>query len=128
MPNAQSLTPAHAKGGTGSVGLPMDVTPQRVQATEIRVLLCAFTVASRKRGASQGGRGAPWGSDPADAQRIGDDAPMIGSTVASRKRDPAPRCADPCSTLHCSPQRVQATDTRVLLCAFTVASRKRGAS
>ena len=33
MPDAQSLTPAHAKGGIGSIGLPMDVTPQRAQAT-----------------------------------------------------------------------------------------------
>jgi len=27
-----------------------------------------------------------------------DDAPLIGSPVASRKRAPAPRSADPCST------------------------------
>ena len=47
---AKTLTPAPAKGGTGSIGLPMDVTPQRVQATESRVLMCAFTVASRKNG------------------------------------------------------------------------------
>ncbi len=33
-PCRPSLTPAHAKGGTGSAGLPVDVTPQRVQATD----------------------------------------------------------------------------------------------
>ena len=49
MPDAQSLIPAHAKGGTGSVGLPMDVTPQRVQATESCVLMCAFTVKPQPR-------------------------------------------------------------------------------
>jgi excinuclease ABC subunit A len=68
------------------------------------------------RGASEGGRGAPMllrGSDPEDAHGIGilNDAPLIGSTVASRKRVPAPRSADPSSAprrasiLHPSPWR-----------------------
>jgi hypothetical protein len=51
------------------------------------------------RGASRGGRGTLWDLTP--ETRMGsalDDAPLIGSTVASRKRAPAPRCADPCST------------------------------
>ena len=44
-----SLTPPQAKGGTGSVGSPMDEAPQRVEATDCRVLMCAFTVTSRTR-------------------------------------------------------------------------------
>ena len=39
------------------------------------------------------------GSDPEDAQRIGGDAPMIGSTVASRKREPCSALRRSCSTL-----------------------------
>ena len=63
MPDAQSLIPAHAKGGTGSIGLPMDV----------RVL-------ARKRD--------PLGSDREDAHRDGGDAHMNGSTVASPQVGP----------------------------------------
>ena len=54
----------------------------------------------RKRGASEGGRGLPLGSDPVDAQRdrhvrahdrLHGRIPVNGA--------PAPRCADPCSAL-----------------------------
>jgi hypothetical protein len=55
--------PAHAKGGTGSVGLPMDVR-----------------VVARKRG--------PPGSDREDAHRNGGDAHMNGFTVASPQVGP----------------------------------------
>ena len=57
----------------------------------------------RKRGASEGGRGAPLGSDPAEAHRdrrfrahdrLHGRIPIDGA--------PAPRCADPCSTLRCA--------------------------
>ena len=57
------LTPAHAKGGTGSIGLPMDVR-----------------VVARKRD--------PLGSDREDAHRNGGDAHMNGSTVASPEMGP----------------------------------------
>src|SRR5450756_408852 len=59
------------------------------------------TFSSRKRGASQGGRGFPLGSDPGDAQGAGidNDALPASFTVASRKRVPAPRSAGPCSLL-----------------------------
>src|SRR3970282_92864 len=50
-------------------------------------------VAGRKRGPS----GDLTPKTRMDRPRI--DAPTIGSTVASRKRVPAPRCADPCSSL-----------------------------
>jgi hypothetical protein len=41
-----------------------------------------------------------WDLTPGDAHGSAFEATrLIGSTVASRKRAPAPRCADPCSTL-----------------------------
>ena len=57
----------------------------------------------RKRGASEGGRGFPLGSDPVDAHwdrrtsahdRHHGRIPINGA--------PAPRCADPCSALRCA--------------------------
>src|SRR3990172_6273202 len=89
-----SPPPWPAEGGTGSVGLPMDVR-----------------VVARKRG--------PLGSDREDAHRDGGDALMAGSTVASPQVGPL---------LHAPPSPAagcKAPDIRVLLCAFTVASRKR---
>src|SRR3972149_10200049 len=49
--------------------------------------------------APKGLKVVPLGSDPEDAQRIGGDAPMIGSTVASRKREPCSALRRSCSTL-----------------------------
>jgi len=44
------------------------------------------------------------------------DAPMIGSTVASRKRGPAPRCADPCSAFRAlRPEWAKVTEKESLL-------------
>ena len=52
------------------------------------------------------GRVAGWKRGPSGdltpetrEDRRSTDAPTIGFTVASRERVPAPRCADPCSTL-----------------------------
>ena len=63
------------------------------------------------------------GSDPGDAHGIGDlnDAPLIGSTVASRKRAPAPRSADPSS----APRRAPVTRHSSLLEGRIVASYGR---
>jgi hypothetical protein len=60
----------------------------------------------RKRARRRAEEGSPWDLTPETRMdRHRSDAPSIGSTVASRKRVPAPRCADPCSTLrragHC---------------------------
>ena len=57
----------------------------------------------RKRGASEGGRRFPPGSDPADAQ--GDRLMCAHDRLHGRipiNGAPAPRCADPCSTLRCA--------------------------
>jgi hypothetical protein len=51
----------------------------------------------------------PLGSDPGDAHGIGiTDAPLIGCTVASRKRAPAPRLPIPSS----APRRARVTSSR----------------
>jgi hypothetical protein len=56
----------------------------------------------RKRGASEGGRGTPWDLTPQT---------RMGSAIRAHDRlhgripidgAPAPRCADPCSTLRCA--------------------------
>src|SRR4051794_21634853 len=74
------------------------------------------TVASRKRGASQGGRGLPSGSDPGDAQGAGAmDALVASFTVASRERVPAPRAAGTCSLLASEPPIEYGTITRTVL-------------
>src|SRR5450759_4244272 len=90
---------APSEGGTGA---PLgDVTPETDATPALdSAAPNSRQVASRKRGASQGGRGFPLGSDPGDAQGAGiTDALTAGSAVASRKRVPPPRSAGPCSLL-----------------------------
>ena len=78
------------RNATGSAPIPRDSrTPPRSHP--------------RKRGASEGGRGFPLGSDPADAQR--DRRVRAHDRLHRRipaRGAPAPRCADPCSTLRCA--------------------------
>src|SRR6185369_12820691 len=97
-----SVLPPGGKGTIkriGRLGYEFDETV--ACATNTAVASDSRSIASRKRGASQGGRGFPLGSDPGDAHGVGakNDALVAGFTVASRERIPAPRSAGTCSLL-----------------------------
>src|SRR3990170_8706113 len=67
----------------------MDVTPERDAVRRISACYCAPSRSHPVNGARRRAEEGPlWGSDPGDVQRIGSDAPMIGSTVASPQAGP----------------------------------------